>query len=187
VNKQQLPAGSTTSISPTSSFTSAATLSTSVEPQHPHTVKNPSLALESQLNVKESEPASTNNIKTDNEKQKQNPFSAPASSVSTNGDISKLLLDQSRRAKVLGSEGVWDTVSTNVKNQIDDIATQQKRNDQLISRKNQVSQWDRMLDSGKNKKLKNKSKYDEYPYNTGKNKFQEFVNYNGKFSPSERY
>jgi hypothetical protein len=170
----------------TVSSSSSSVIFPSAASSEAHTVRNPSLALESQTSPKEREHDSSSNVKMVDMKQKENPPSSTSSSSSAStGDISKLLLDQSRRAKVPGSEGVWDTVSTDMKDQINDIATQQKRNDQLISRKNQVSQWDRMLDSGKNKKIKNKSKYDKYPYNNGKNKFQEFVNYKGFHTPKE--
>jgi hypothetical protein len=79
----------------------------------------------------------------------------------TGGDVLSALLEQSRRGRNIGGEGVWDSVSTNEKEKISQLAVQQRRKDQDEKRKTRLSDWDMQLDQGRVKKVKTKHETDE--------------------------
>lgn len=69
-------------------------------------------------------------------------------------DVVAALLEQSRRGRNVGGEGIWETVSSEDQGKIHQIAVQQRRKDQDVRKQQRVSDWDMLLDQGKTKKVK---------------------------------
>jgi len=77
-----------------------------------------------------------------------------ATSTKEGEDMLSQLLAKSRQGKSIGSEGVWDTVPTAMVNKMQELATYQRRSEQLERREKRVSDWDASLDAGRRKKVK---------------------------------
>ena len=73
----------------------------------------------------------------------------------------KLLMAQGIRGRDAGSEGIWDSVSPELAQEVTDMAVQQRRLLQKEKRSRQLSQWDQALDSGRTKKIKLKPTEEE--------------------------
>lgn len=103
--------------------------------------------------------------------------SSSSNNVSAKGsggvDVLNALLEQSRRGRNIGGEGVWESVSANDKDKINQLAVQQRRKDQDDKRKTKLSDWDMLLDQGRVKKVK--TKHDDEGETSGE-----------KFSPFQR-
>lgn len=105
---------------------------------------------------------------------KNNEVSIPIVEKRKAENIAAQLLNQSRRSKTIGTEGVWDDDDIEIKQRLASIATHQKRSDQLIRKRNSLSEWDQMLDAGKKKKLKTT----KIELNPSINFFQQFTDQN---------
>jgi hypothetical protein len=79
----------------------------------------------------------------------------PSSKIVTQeSNFATVLLEQSRRSRIIGSEGMWEGTNVDVASKISKLATIQKRTEQGIRKRNAPSEWDQLLDTGKQKKLK---------------------------------
>ncbi len=88
------------------------------------------------------------------------PFQSAGNS-SGGSEVLISLLEQSRRGRNIGGEGVWDSVSYQEKEKINHLAVQQRRKDQEEKKKNRLSDWDMVLDQGRTKKIKTKHEVEE--------------------------
>eukprot|EP00981_Chlorochromonas_danica_P006660 scaffold1447_cov165-Ochromonas_danica.AAC.6 len=101
--------------------------------------------------------------------------SAPASVVKTTAPVDKVahLLAMSRRGRLLGGEGMWEHLQTapELQQQVEQIGLHQRRQEQKEKRSRAVSDWDSLLDQGRQKKVKVKKEEDPQAHLKG-NPFQ---------------
>jgi hypothetical protein len=92
--------------------------------------------------------------------------------VAQESSFATVLLEQSRRSRIIGSEGIWEGTNVDVASRISKLATIQKRTEQGIRKRNAPSEWDQLLDTGKQKKFKASNPVSD----ENKNFFQALVN-----------
>ena len=97
-------------------------------------------------------------------------FAAPSS----NKDISRDVLAQSRRGRELGGEGLWNEELGEAE-KVKQIVTKHRREDQKQQAAKRTTEWDQLLDQGKLKKLK-ADKFDEEDIFERENQFQKLQN-----------
>ncbi len=87
--------------------------------------------------------------------EKSNESRKLGNSMHQSSDTFRELLNQSRRGREIGGEGLWEGIST-LKDDLElkKLITAQRREEQRVLHSKRLSEWNQLLDQGKLKKVK---------------------------------